>query len=412
MAVALLPAALLFAFGTLSAAAGIGGGAAIVVVFLYGGLSAHDAVPLSKAVVFCGTLLSALVGNAKGGGLVDYELVAAIVPPALGGTLLGVALNHVVPAMVILVLLVLTLVVTAQSTGQKLREQLEEEAKAPLDAEPPLLNPRVTDPRAQQLSAFTRGYADTAASVACILGHSALLCYVIFSGVAMRMSLDCYEEKRRNIDVPCESRFLRWLFGDWHDHPEKGFLTGAHGWHAAVAPGLICLALCALSEYSYHRLDVVGHRHPVRELAQYSCMAFCAGTLAGLVGIGGGLVFSPFMLFMRVDPAVAVQTSTFCVIFTSASTTAQYLFLGRVLVDQWLVFGPVYMLACLCGTTFTLLVQARKSAVTAVVLLAVLVSAALTLGQIFEKVEAQRALHPPVRLLELSHALLRRQARG
>ena len=52
-------------------------------------------------------------------------------------------------------------------------------------------------------------------------------------------------------------------------------------------------------------------------------MAFVTGVLAGLVGIGGGLIFSPFMVWAGVNPHVAVATSTFCVIFTSTSTTLQ-----------------------------------------------------------------------------------------
>lgn len=47
-----------------------------------------------------------------------------------------------------------------------------------------------------------------------------------------------------------------------------------------------------------------------------------------MLGIGGGLVINPLLLQMGYAPAVASALSAFVVLFTSASTSTQFLILG------------------------------------------------------------------------------------
>merc|ERR1719161_3483476 len=81
-------------------------------------------------------------------------------------------------------------------------------------------------------------------------------------------------------------------------------------------------------------------------------MAIVTGVLAGLVGIGGGLIFSPFFLLMGVDPSVAVATSSTCVVFTSSSTAIQYFLMDRIQLQLAVLYGSVNAFASLCGTAF------------------------------------------------------------
>ena len=81
----------------------------------------------------------------------------------------------------------------------------------------------------------------------------------------------------------------------------------------------------------------------------YPFMSFMAGIASGLFGIGGGLIFSPFLLYQGVAPTKATVTSATCVIFTASSTTMQYLFMGRVLVDYAVIFGIVSTFASIGG---------------------------------------------------------------
>merc|ERR1719399_949312 len=119
--------------GSLAAAAGIGGGGIIVAVLMFcGDLAPHDAVPMSKAVVFAGTLVSSGMNMQKrapdGSPLIDFDIVASVVPMALAGTLVGVWINSRVAPEIIVFILIGTFLVMIGSTTQKLAEQILEEA--------------------------------------------------------------------------------------------------------------------------------------------------------------------------------------------------------------------------------------------------------------------------------------------
>jgi uncharacterized membrane protein YfcA len=50
--------------------------------------------------------------------------------------------------------------------------------------------------------------------------------------------------------------------------------------------------------------------------------------MAGLLGIGGGLIFGPLLLELGLNPIVSTATSNFLVLFTSSSTSLQFILLG------------------------------------------------------------------------------------
>ena len=82
--------------------------------------------------------------------------------------------------------------------------------------------------------------------------------------------------------------------------------------------------------------------------------AFCvvAGVAAGLLGIGGGMVTGPLLLALGVNPAVAVATSGFMVLFTSSCTTIQFVVAGMLRADFAIWYGGVGMLATVVGQSF------------------------------------------------------------
>merc|ERR1719276_63545 len=119
----------------------------------------------------------------------------------------------------------------------------------------------------------------------------------------------------------------------------------------------------------------------------YHGMAIITGALAGLVGIGGGLIFAPFFLGMGVEPSIAVATSSTCVIFTSSSTTLQYLLTDRIVMTLALAYGIVNLVASYVGTSFVHWLQdnygTRKSYITGIVGLGVAISAGLSVTKLF-----------------------------
>merc|ERR1719453_875705 len=118
-------------------------------------------------------------------------------------------------------------------------------------------------------------------------------------------------------------------------------------------------------------------------------MAACTGCLAGLVGIGGGLIFSPWNIEMMLDPHIAVATSATCVIFTSSSTTFQYLFADRIIVSLIFSFCIPHLFAAYTGTKLVHHIQdhygAKKSWITWIVAAGVGVSCILAIGKLFDE---------------------------
>merc|ERR1719499_3034395 len=78
-------------------------------------------------------------------------------------------------------------------------------------------------------------------------------------------------------------------------------------------------------------------------------VGWVTGMLCGLVGIGGGLVYSPVFL-ITMDPIVAVGTSSTCLLFVAASATLQYAFTDRIIMSLAVAYGVVTFLASMLGT--------------------------------------------------------------
>ncbi len=74
--------------------------------------------------------------------------------------------------------------------------------------------------------------------------------------------------------------------------------------------------------YPYNKHDVVWSK---RIFIKYPLYSFISGVMAGLLGIGGGLIIGPLLLELGLHPVVSTATSNFMVLFTSSSTSIQFI---------------------------------------------------------------------------------------
>lgn len=428
--------------GVLCSAAGIGGGGIIVTVLMIAGeLSPYDAVPLSKAVVFFGALMQLMLNWGKKAiqqdadgqqekELIDWHIVRLIVPMALTGTLLGVVFNFGTPGGIIVFLLSITLILMFIIVMQKGLSQYDAENRLErrdgVDSEN-LLNHRNLNQGDDVMGGqLRRRRPSTGSSASSITGvwpdpkvHDdadirgpvnqaalAMLLFLVISCGVLRHHMGfCLDELRAGqlttadgATSACHHPILQVLFGNSMERWMKRHRT-AMGFMILVM--ILPISVCLMIGFHFARAMEVERGWAKTKILQYQVMALITGTLAGLVGIGGGLIFSPFLLMTGVEPSVAVASSAACVIFTSSSTTIQYLLIDRVRIVLALVYGLVNVGASYVGTKCVHFMQdfhaSRKSYITFIVAAAVGVSAILAVFKAFQEFDHRERLQTPIR---------------
>jgi uncharacterized membrane protein YfcA len=117
----------------LSNAGGIGGGGLLIpILLLMLNFYTHEAIPISKLMIFTGAITSYILGfrqrhPTRNAITIDYNIPFLIVPMLLFGTMVGVTLNKVTPPWLILINLTLVLVVNTYKTYTKGRDLYKKE---------------------------------------------------------------------------------------------------------------------------------------------------------------------------------------------------------------------------------------------------------------------------------------------
>jgi len=394
---------MLFLAGLLCSAGGIGGGGVYVTLLMVvGQLAPRDAVPLSKAIVFLGSVSSLVLNLRKMAlaspserlkrNLIDCNICRIVVPSSLIGTLLGVVLNRLTADWIIVSALCLILGGMTVMVARTAVQQYQDEEK--VDKSGSGSNSCLFPPD-------SRGY-DTCAPVTWMTKKKSngilskqdvglgllMLSVVVICGIFRAHASACASELQILTHGPhpaCRhpvmALFFRNTFEGWMTKPllaevlKNSFL---------VIPICVCLAVMIYNS----RVCIVREGWTWQQVALFEGMGITTGCLAALVGIGGGLIFSPFFLVLGVEPHVAVATSSTCVIFTSSSTTLQYLFTDRIIPSLALVYGVVNLAASSAGTSFVHFLQdnfqTRKSYITMIVAMGVFVSAGLSIAKLFD----------------------------
>lgn len=405
----------LFLAGILCSAGGIGGGGVYVpVLMVFGLLSPKDSVPLSKAIVFFGATVT-LVMNLRRGGLVskpfDHEICCLVIPASLIGTLLGVVLNRQTSDFAIVLLLsVLLSGMTVKMFYEAYKSYTEEEglgASTHLEPGPFVPYDSTTESgaeggggggggdggsRAHRGEAAVPSSHDTSKSVKSMEVYVALfmLFIVIVCGVTRYHAGQCLQRMRAEDSLEADAKECHhpatMIWGSsglrsWmrDDGTAENFLVVMMAFPVAV-----CLLVVALSSRS---LLQDGNWQPSQVLT-YVSVGTMTGVLAGLVGIGGGLVFAPFFIVMGVEPAIAVATSSTCVMFTSSSTALQYLLTDRIILSLAIIYGIINVVASFLGTKLVHCLHdnfaTRKSYIILIVAAGVSLSACLSFVKLAE----------------------------
>ena len=96
------------------------------------------------------------------------------------------------------------------------------------------------------------------------------------------------------------------------------------------------------NNYPFHQADVLWD---AAQLRLYASFTFLAGIVAGLIGIGGGMVLGPMMLVMGVHPRVSSATTATMILLTSSSVAIMFVTSGLV---PW-EYAVFFFFVCFCG---------------------------------------------------------------
>ena len=111
-------------------------------------------------------------------------------------------------------------------------------------------------------------------------------------------------------------------------------------------------------------------------------LALVTGVVAGLVGIGDGMVMGPLLLSVGLHPASAAASATVMVLLSASSASLQLVCMGVVPVYYALVFGTVCLVAAAVGVGAArrLLKATGRPSILALILAAVVTACAVVVG--------------------------------
>ena len=263
-----------------SSAGGIGGGGVLVpVLMLSEDMGPHGAIPLSKLTIFGNAVCQLLLNFKKRHPLrperplIDYETTLMLEPPTLLGTVIGVLLNRMTPKWLIALLLLLFLVATTLRTSSKAVALYAQESRAAAAA------------AGFDVGADGKGQRAPAAKGAEAGGRSMSIPWGTIRqlGLVWCVVLGASLLRRR---AGCGSS------GYWLVLATLAAIIAA----LTRSTGRAFLARHTQRQsvrYAYAEGDVLWDDAAIVRLP-LGCVA--AGVLAGMLGVGGGMVMQPLML--------------------------------------------------------------------------------------------------------------------
>jgi len=360
---------------TLGASGGIGGGGIVVPVYLLVmGLAPKVAIPIGAVTVLGGTTSSTIVNWHRRHPLadrpiIDWDFVLVMQPVVLIGVILGTFLHQLLSEQILIFLLVVMLSVTAHSTLSKAMRMFEAEKRyirhlKAAQAEPPGGSPSRT---------FTWGDGEL---------HT-------LKPTMHSPTVDEEEKERILIENPDFVTLRSDLIEEEKITPSSKIIVVASvvsvlivlnimvGGDGVESPwGIVCgspafwtihaVMICFLVAAAWAAQTYLIARHEIKNIVRFDYVhgdirwnrragwlypvVFClAGLLAGVFGIGGGIIIVPLLLTIGTHPAVASATSSAMVFITSLVSSSVYFVFGLILRDFALVGFIIAFFSSLVG---------------------------------------------------------------
>lgn len=314
----------------------------------------YDPLPAIR-IVYCmtfggaiGSFLHSVTGKRKNSQkpLIDYDLALICTPMLVAGASIGVLLNSFLPPFLTLGCLVYLMVQSLKKIYRNARIQREKENKPPQQQENPGVELRENS--RQRLNSEYREYLS-------VIHHPEL--QLIQMEEAMQFPWQKYREFiilliiMMGLFVIKGTRTFSSLIGIEY--------CSLSYWLFYAMSIVVCLYFgkkdeklvaeaqeikqhALLEEPPYIREQAENQSFLTPENSKYmSKISFISGILAGMLGIGGGVIMNPIMMEIGVSGEVATATSGLFVLFTSFISMFQTIMTGGVQLKTALYFGPL-----------------------------------------------------------------------
>ena len=340
----------------LAASGGIGGGGIVVpVLILIFHFHSKQAIPLSNVATFGGSISNMILNIPKrhpdaDRPLLDWSLISIMQPLTLAGAIIGTYLSVLFPDFILGILLVIVLSYTAYLILNKAMEQYRKEGyESVSNVEDPIIISQNQD--AQQEIHESQSNKE----------------------VTNQSAAEAYDEKlleRDRQQILDEEKLIPKKKVMWIcilfvvviilSISKIAVNCGSAGYWLMTAIMIVWIVGISLYmrknlisewrektriKYVYAKGDVEWNEH---NTIKYPVICIIAGLVAGMFGIGGGIVFGPLMLEMGVHPLVAYATSSAMIFFTSIAATTSYIAFGALVFD----YGIYLFILGLIATAF------------------------------------------------------------
>lgn len=323
----------------------VGGGGLLVPLYaLVLGVGTSSAIPLSTATIFgvaCGNSLFIVRERHPKANrpLIDYAAVAMMQPGELLGAVFGVLLNQLFPEILVVAILVLVLGLTSIQTLVKATKRFRAES-----ADRAGTAAMVGSPEHAQAKEVTTVSTTLEAITIATEKHTAGK--AIYQPPALSNI-----EKREARQYPVEiwvalvlmMGFIILYSGMLNGWIGRGLAVcdGTAYWVVYFSPVIVYGGMVVGFGWRNVRVNKVKEcsgfvfidgdlQWTLRNGARLGIASVLAGVIAGMLGLGGGMVLGPLFVALDFNPMVATSSTGFMILFTAFASAVQYFAVGRL----------------------------------------------------------------------------------
>ena len=332
----------------LANAGGIGGGTLLTcILIIFFNYNENNSIAFVYALVFGGALGNFInVGGQKdkktGKPLVNYELGLVCMPPMILGTNIGVILGRIVAPIIILIGIITVTLYSALRIFKKMKNQFKKESQENKDQRNESFQGHLLDHPGDEVHYEPR-YSENLESEGSVKVSKII-----------EDEHKLFPMKKLGLIIALIAIIILLLLfrGTENFHSIIGIqYCGVLYWLLLVVQILVCLAVFFVNKrylksiLETKRLYQISSSKGEFEMSEghinkLAILSLVAGVLAGLLGIGGGMVMSPTLLTIGVPAMSLGATSGFFVVQTSFISLFQSILYGDVPIgDQAFFFG-------------------------------------------------------------------------